>query len=399
MPRMTVLMKMVSIPLVLTALFACSNSNDSASAVIDGAGRHVVGAGYVNWVQQHWVEYRKLNGGSSAVSGNTSCSECHGVDLAGGAVRVSCFSPSFSLDGVNLSCHANGDHTLGHPSSWIDPASGTGFHAASTFNGSVVRGSTTLAQACGLCHATAANGVSIDSAPSCLSTDPSFGIACHVTSPAVTSSGCTSCHGGPPNGPSGAAAPNRAGAHAAHLALGVGCRACHRGAGTGTDKHAVGVGLAFLNLSTGLQAQTGSFAYAGGRCSGVACHGGQQSPNWRTGETIDVAQDCTSCHEPLNQALPQYNAYFSGFKFGENLHLFHLNGPDGFTITCTTCHNPDLLTSHFVGLATPAFEGVAATTLASFVNYEPATGACTVSCHFDVNGNNPDPNKVIFLWK
>lgn len=371
--RKTTWMKMISIPLALAALFACSDGNSSAPAAIDGAGKHAVAVGYTNWVQQHWVEYKKANGGSADISSGTSCSQCHGTDLSGGTAKVSCFSATFiDSSGATLTCHPN--HTLGHPSSWVDPSS-AGFHGAATFNGSAVKGSAVLGETCGLCHSTSQNILLVGSAPSCLSTDPKYGIACHASSPALNSQGCVSCHSAAPSGPTGTVAPNRSGAHAAHLGLGVGCKTCHRNGGTGTDKHAAGNGLAFLNLSTGYKAQTGSFAYAGGKCSAVACHGGQQTPNWRTGETIDVAQDCTGCHAAANAALPQYNSYASG------KHAFHLAGPNGFTITCISCHDADLLTSHFAGLATSAFEGDPATTLRADIQYVKSTGNCTAACH------------------
>jgi len=368
--RTTKWMKMISIPLALAALSACSDGNGSANVAIDGAGKHVVALQYTNWIQQHWVEYKNANGGSSEISPSTGCSECHGADLSGGSAKVSCFSATFTdRDGKTLSCHPN--LTLGHANAWIDPTN-AGFHGRATFNGKAVKGSSTLATDCGLCHATALGGVSTGSAPSCLTTDPSYGIKCHSSSPAAASTGCSSCHGLPP---SGTLEPDRPGAHAAHVALGIGCKGCHRNGGTGTDKHAAGNGLAYLNLSTGYKAQSGTFAYAGGKCSAVACHGGVETPNWRTGETIDVALECTSCHAAANNVLPQYNSYGSG------QHNFHVDDASGPRLACTSCHGASLLTGHFSGLATPTFEGDASATLLPAVNYVPGTGGCTASCH------------------
>jgi predicted CxxxxCH...CXXCH cytochrome family protein len=395
MRNRTALIKMISIPLALAALFACSNGNPTAPATIDAAGRHAVSPGYSNWVQQHWVEYKKLNGGSSEVSSATGCSECHGSDLAGGVSKVSCFGASFTLNGVSISCHANGDGTLGHPSSWSDPTS-AGFHAAASFNGATVRGSANLAADCGLCHATAQDTALVGSAPSCLSTDPKWGIACHTSSPALNPQGCVSCHGAPPSGPTGNLRPNRQGKHAAHLILGIGCRACHSNGGSGTARHGVGNGVAYLNLSTGYRSQSGAFSYSAGKCSAVACHGGQQTLDWFGNQSMDVARDCTSCHTPASQALPQFNSFFSG------KHQFHISDPNGPQLGCTSCHSPVLMTAHFTGLATPGFDGDPKTTLSGALNYSKngaGIDSCTVSCHFDANGNNPDPNKVIFLWR
>jgi len=393
MRRATALIKMISTALALAALIACGKESGSAPAMIDAAGKHTVASGYTNWVQQHWVDYRQANGGSNAVSPGTGCSECHGADLSGGISGVSCFSSAFSVNGVNMSCHPNGDHTLGHPSSWSDPTS-TGFHAAAVFNGTAVRGSSALETDCGLCHATDRDVTRLGSVPSCLSSDPKWGIACHVSSPAVNAQGCISCHGAPPSGPNGSQVPNRGGAHTAHTGLGLGCKTCHTGGGTGTARHGVGAGIAYLNLSTGYKSESGTFSFVAGSCSGVACHGGQPTPNW-VGGSLDATRDCTSCHAQANPLLPQYNSFFSG------QHQFHLSDPNGPHLACTDCHNPVLMTSHFTGLATPGFEGDPKTTLNANLNYvtnSAGVWSCTVSCHF-FNGNNPDPNKVVFIWQ
>jgi predicted CxxxxCH...CXXCH cytochrome family protein len=380
MMRIKTLFKMISLPLALAALAACSGSNPSASPVVDGSGKHPA-----NWVQQHWVAYRQANGGSKAVSSGTACSECHGTDLAGGISKVSCFSASFN----GMSCHANADHTLGHPSFWADPTS-NGFHGAAgvTFNGVAVQGSGVLASdaSCGLCHATDSNVFKVGSSPSCLSTDPKWGISCHASSPAVKSSGCSSCHGAPANG---AARPNRAGSHAAHLALtGVTCATCHSGFGTGTDKHATAVFLnnstAFLALGASYRAETGGFRYVSGSCSAVSCHGGKQTPAW-TGGAITVATDCLTCHQQQDSQAPQYNSFYSGDYSGVNLHQFHLaqtNPLTGNAVFCTDCH---LMTDakHFSNLATPAFETDPGDTIggAAYTGWVKSTETCTNSCH------------------
>jgi predicted CxxxxCH...CXXCH cytochrome family protein len=396
--RTTTFLKMILVPLALAALFGCSSGNGSASAGISAQGKHEIGKDYTSWVQQHWVEYRNANGGSSEVAFNTSCSECHGTDLKGGSSKVSCFGG----DPTTNFCHPNGDFTLGHGSAWLDPTN-AGFHGRAVFNGKAVRGSTTLAGDCGQCHAMETNVVLFGGSPSCLSTDPKFGMTCHASSPATTS-GCASCHTARPSGPTGSTAPNRAGKHAEHLALNIGCKACHRGGGTHTAQHAVGNGLAYLNLSSGFKAQTGSFSYAGGRCSGTACHGGQATPAWYGATDLDpsVGANCTSCHSSGTQGTPQYNSYVSGkLVNGLTLHDLHLAGPNGFTIVCTSCHTQNLA-GHIGDMTTPAFENTAVSTLSPALNYQSGasgTGACTTACHFDINGNNPDPNGVIFRWK
>jgi predicted CxxxxCH...CXXCH cytochrome family protein len=400
MRKTNALFKMIPVALTLAALAACSSGNNSAPAAIDVAGKHAVAPGYTSWVQQHWVEYEKANGGSSELSSATGCSQCHGSDLLGGSSKVSCFSTSFrDSNGILVSCHPNVDRTLGHPSSWSDPTSAE-FHGKASFNGEAVLGSAKLGTSCGLCHATDADVVRLGSVPSCLSTDPKWGIACHASSPALNSQGCVSCHAAAPVGPNGASAPNRQGKHIAHLALGIGCRTCHTNGGTGTAQHGIGLGRAYLNLSTGYKAQSGAFSYAAGKCSSVACHGGQQSPDWFGTTGLDLSLDCESCHAQANPVLPQYNSYFSGQRngVGVNLHQFHLAGPNGFTIGCTTCHAQELMGAHLGNLATPGFEVPADQTLSSALHYVKATGSCTIACHFG-GGANPDPNGVIFRWK
>jgi predicted CxxxxCH...CXXCH cytochrome family protein len=398
MRTMTYSLKMISLSLALGALAACSGSNPAAPAAINAAGKHVVATGYSNWVQQHWVEYKKANGGSKAVTDTTGCSECHGADLAGGVSKVSCFSASFTdSHGAVFSCHPNGDHTLGHPASWGDPA-GNAFHGAANFNGLAVKGSATLGTVCGLCHATSASETSLGSAPSCLSSDPKWGIACHSSSPAANSQGCVSCHGVPPVG-AASAAPNRAGAHAVHLGLAaygvtIGCSSCHLNGGSGSARHGAGNGLAYLNLSSGFRAQSVPFAYSAAKCSGVSCHGGQQTPAWATGH-LTVDNDCSSCHALAGQGLPQYNDYHSGLKNNVNLHAFHLTSASGPGLTCVNCHAKLLKSVHFAGLNNPALGGAAAT-LSDEINYVPAAKTCAttavgaVTCH---------PANLVLKWE
>ncbi|MDD2541461.1 MAG: CxxxxCH/CxxCH domain-containing protein [Desulfuromonadaceae bacterium] len=222
------------------------------------------------------------------------------------------------------------------------------------------------------------------------------GFACHVTSPVINSTGCTSCHNIPPNG---SFAPNRAGSHAKHLALaGVTCASCHQGGGAGTADHANGV--VKLSLPDNLKAKTfTTFGYdaASGSCSGISCHGGQATPSWESGK-INVTSDCTTCHIA---GTSQFNGFFSGTYIGTNLHTMHLsrNVPNTtILIACSDCHNTTVLAAnHFTGLFTSAFEGSAAITIGGdgtkITNYIPyslpgSTGSCTSTCH----------NSLVFDW-
>jgi len=414
MLKSTVL-KMISLSVALSALVACSGGNGSAPVKLDTAGKHVAAPGYSSWVQQHFIEYKNANGGSKLATSTTTCSECHGADLLGGSSKVSCFSASFKdSTGTTLFCHPNGDRVLGHPASWSDPTSAD-FHAKANFNGRAVKGSTSLGADCGMCHATDQNVLTLGTVPSCLSNDPKWGISCHVTSPAAASNGCVSCHSTPP---SGAAAPNQAGAHETHLSLpGVTCATCHQNFGSGTPKHATGNGQAFVKLSADYQARSGVLNYGTLKCSSVSCHGGQQTPAW-LGGSLEVANECNSCHALGGSAAPQFNDYSSGRLTVNStpqvkLHQFHLTVNDpgtGAAITCLSCHDVNILTSatgsHFAGLATAAFEGKPEDTLKSSLNYVKSTdstntkwkSSCTVSCHF-FNGLDLDLTGRAFRWK
>ena len=374
-----VLFKMILGSLTLAALTACSAGSDSASSMIDAAGKHVVGAGYTNWVQQHWVEYKSANGDSAYASSTTKCSQCHGIDLTGGTSKVSCFSQSFA----GMECHPNGvNDPFGHPKSWADPT-GVQFHGNASYNNATVKGNKNLGQptSCGLCHQVDAAGRNVSTAPTCFSGDSNltWNIRCHFSSPtsdAAVANGCLSCHNvasttGPDgNAPVGNVTPNLPGVHSTHLALpGVTCGACHFGGGHGTANHSIAknLGTAFVNISSGYAPETGRNSYANGSCSAVSCHGGLATLSWRTTQpgTLDVERSCDSCHRIWTSKQPfaiQYNSYSSG-KVGagssrnySNLHDFHINSPS-ILAQCWDCHNTVVLdTQHFNKLATHRFE-------------------------------------------
>jgi predicted CxxxxCH...CXXCH cytochrome family protein len=366
------LIKMVSVPLALVSLVACSGSNSSAPAAVDANGKHPD-----NWLQQHWVAYRQANGGSKAVSSGTNCSECHGSDLSGGIAKVSCFTASYN----GVSCHANADHTLGHPASWSVPTS-AGFHSSafgSNLNPSQL--GKAIDSNCVPCHAADSAAIKVAGAPSCLSADPKWGIACHVSNPKT---GCSSCHSTPPTG---SAVPNRAGAHTAHLSLaGVTCSTCHASYGSGTVQHATARfqnhTTAYVKLAFAYTAESGTLGFSAGSCSGISCHGGKQTPDWNSG-SINISTDCLSCHQQQDPQNPQYNSFYSGNYLGTNLHTYHL----GLNYFCTDCHSVSKMDNrvHFAALETASFEmapgetiGGAGTQVGS---YDVSTGSCTNNCH------------------
>jgi predicted CxxxxCH...CXXCH cytochrome family protein len=368
------LIKMVSIPLAVAALAACSGKSADAPAMIDSNGKHPG-----NWIGQHWAAYEQANGGKKTISANTSCSECHGSDLSGGISKVSCFSASMN----GMSCHP--DRVFGHPADWANPLK-SGFHGLS-FNSNL--DSTGLGNAintsCAPCHSTDSAADKVAGSPSCLSSDPKWAISCHSGNP---KNGCSSCHGLPPSGAVGSAAPNRAGAHAAHLALnGVTCSTCHVSYGPGSQQHATARftnhSTAYVKLTSLYYAESGTYNFIGGKCSAISCHGGQTTPDWNTG-TINVGSDCVKCHQQQDPMNPQYNSFYSGNYQTVNLHQYHLALTG---VVCTDCHNPVKMGNsyHFAALNTPAFEFPASYTLGGnntkVSNYDVSTGSCTNTCH------------------
>jgi len=208
----------------------------------------------------------------------------------------------------------------------------------------------------------------------CHGSDLSGGISgvsctpCHLNGSPFVLTDCTSCHGNPPTAN---AVPNRAGEHAAHNALPnvtKVCNTCHNGAGSGTLNHDNGtVDVMFLSS---YNAKSGAATYdaAGGTCSKVSCHGGQTTPSWLAGVTIDVNTQCTSCHA---FGTTEFNSFSSG------QHDFHVNTEH---FPCDRCHdNLKLSVNHFTSLNTPVMEGPASATLLSSLTYTNRT--CTPLCH------------------
>jgi len=211
---------------------------------------------------------------------------------------------------------------------------------------------------------------------------------CHVAASPLTAVNCTSCHASPPSdgAPAGAAYPNLEGAHAEHLALNiagspVSCDTCHTDLGPSLldlnhynrAKSRVPPGdVAFLAT---YNAQSGASAFDNGaalNCSNVSCHGGQATPNWRTG-AITVNTQCTSCHTTSTTA--QFNGPTSGN-----------HNRDDHQVACTTCHNTTALAvNHFTNLGTPALEGPASATIGgagtAIQSWDPVTRSCNPTCH------------------
>jgi len=366
--------------------------------------------------------------GTVSGQGFPSCQECHGANFAGGSVNVSCFlchgvsapharkpwrasagtayTHTTTVEAGNVpvcyTCHAytgTANPRNPHPPPTPAPANtppgcfnGTMCHNQALphpvpFNDPVHDNTTSLSYAgttypgCISCHDISAP--STKAGPVCQT--------CHVAASPLAAANCTSCHGSPPNSgaPAGAAYPNIAGAHAAHIALTsagtpISCDTCHNGLGglPSTPDHynraksRVPPGdvafLATYNAETGAS----TFLSSALTCTNVSCHGGT-TPNWQTG-AINVNTACTICH---SQGTAQFNSYNSGE------HSLHVS-----LAQCTECHDMTLATAgaqnHFRFLSTSAMEGPAKDTFRNTtgsVVYTPGAtagaGTCTGTCH------------------
>jgi predicted CxxxxCH...CXXCH cytochrome family protein len=266
------------------------------------------------------------------------CAGCHRNNAPG---TPGCFNSTL--------CHNGGGGGTTHAVPYNDPA-----HFGMT--------AATFPAGCGACHDISAPTTKVG--PVCRT--------CHAAASPLAAADCTSCHASPPNGGTGAAYANIAGAHSVHLGLNstgspVSCNTCHNALGPSLldnnhynrAKSRVEPGdVAFLTTYNA-ESGTSSFNSAAFSCSNVSCHGGVARSggnpgtplNWRTG-TLTVNTACTSCHD---SGTAQFNSYNSGE------HQFHVVGEG---LSCTDCHNTTTLAvNHFTNLGTTAMEGPASATI------------------------------------
>jgi len=195
---------------------------------------------------------------------------------------------------------------------------------------------------CSACHAHSGTSP-MAAAPLCS--------VCHtLADPTNTGTGvgtCQSCHVGPsglPVGPVGTSFPNIAGAHAKHMGLptALTCTTCHSDSGSGTATHysnanarvAPPTGPASVSMDATYNAQSGgaaTFNASAMTCSASSCHGGQTTPNWRTG-AIDSTSQCSMCHA-INggTSTSQYNDAVGRHAWGSH--------SGAATLDCTLCHD------------------------------------------------------------
>ena len=326
------------------------------------------------------------NGYSSSHRGlNTSgCQLCHRTTAPGVGpmpAAPSCFDDNhLNANNITSGCHGAGGPGAAHSisPSWLLPSG--------TVTSSHVLASIAGTPDCSACHAQSGGLIQ----PDCDS--------CHAAAvPNGVVGTCDSCHNAPPDGlaPAGNVRPNRAGGHGAHDPLTVAtgdCSSCHGGAGSATTSHYDTAAPANLTLA-GYNGKRGTASFtadganpATGSCANLSCHGGQTSPDWLAG-SLNVDQDCTSCHEQGTAAqLPENNSFYSG------RHVSHA-GPGGradslgYSPTCSACHDPAALDlDHFTNLDTAAFEGDPAATLIAGLGYDdtvtpPTCTANIAGCH------------------
>lgn len=235
-------------------------------------------------------------------------------------------------------------------------------------NGHLTASAAAFAADCSACHAQSGTSP-MSGAPLCST--------CHTlgdpTASGSSAGTCLSCHSGPagiPAGPTGSSFPSIAGAHAKHMALAtpLTCDTCHAGSGTGTSAH-YSQANARVNPPTGpgsvaidatYNAQTGgaaTFTPSTLTCAAASCHGGQTTPNWRTG-SMDASTQCTACHA-INggTSTSQYNDAVGRHAWGTHL--------GAATLDCTLCHDMSSANAasgaqnHFKYLNTSAVSGAA----------------------------------------
>jgi len=382
-------LRFAAVFVVATLLAACGKQNSS------GPQMAAVNKHPADWVTSHRIAYRQTP---------DLCRGCHGIDLKGGVTKIGCSTDSCHLGNhpprnvihpvpfkgtaelnkahgalakidliICQDCHGELGATGGSGAgsnprftksigSLATGCEASGCHLANMAHPKPWKGhrdSDNIVNACALCHgATFAGG----SGPACST--------CHkqLTAGAVPAAGqCTSCHSNPPNG---AAAPNRSGSHAVHLALGGmsgNCAACHTGGGSGATNHGTAAS-AIVGFATNFNAISGPAAYiAATGCANVTCHGGKQSPVW--GGALDIPTGCTACH--------QFDTLeYTSYKSGKHAKHMTINGVGG-AISCTDCHDMTSDPKHFKDVTTKVFETLPSSTVRSF--YNATLQSCTVT--------------------
>lgn len=234
-----------------------------------------------------------------------ACTSCHGEDLTGGGVEVSCDSchASYSEDWRTdcTFCHGGEDNGTGAPPVYIDGSS-----SGAAFSVHTAHVTTNLHEAydCTQCHSKPGDVLSSghlftgDSTPAVAEADFSEGLSsraswdgagtcsdsyCHgngqghngTAEVGTDETGCASCHAGPSSGES--AWDRMSGEHADHLEEGVDCAECHADTVSGTTTI---LDPALHVNGTANVVFSGTVTRSGGECTG-SCHGeGHSAEDW-----------------------------------------------------------------------------------------------------------------------
>ena len=310
-----------------------------------GTVPHPLGAAWLTGAQH----------GQTAKADLAYCQGCHGNPATPAPGSNPRFNVTINPGNPNSNCENCHEPTTAHPSPGF-PAGVVHWYSHWLSGNKQV--------ACGQCHDT------VNPPPQSAGFVGPNCRTCHLHGAPLTSTSCATCHTSPPGGAFADGSnpnvfPNIVGKHNVHNAFngvtGV-CNTCHNGFGFGSNVGADArhfmtnvVNVAFLAAYNSPGASA-TYNPATRTCTNVSCHGGQQTPDWRTAaaNAIDVPNACTSCHD---SGISQFNSFNSGE------HSIHINE---FGLTCKRCHNTINLTSggtHFAFLGTPEMEGPAALTI------------------------------------
>ncbi|MBT1070982.1 CxxxxCH/CxxCH domain c-type cytochrome [Pelotalea chapellei] len=175
--------KTILLVLSVLTLVSCSKGNDKAT-ILDASGKHPA-----NWVQKHASFFRQTAGATDnpATAQSTNCTECHGKDLKGGNVKVSCFSQSFGA----MTCHF---HPAGYATPQVHgaaakaaPTFSSGLDSCSGCHGSGFAGGFLSTVSCFTCH-----GISAPHAKNWATSTTSS----HSNSDPGNAATCYQCHAG-----------------------------------------------------------------------------------------------------------------------------------------------------------------------------------------------------------
>lgn len=349
----------------------CSTSNDKAG-ILDATGKHPA-----SWVQKHASFFRQNPGATDdpAAAQATSCTECHGKDLKGGNVKVSCFSQSFGA----MTCHF---HPAGYTSpqnhgaiAKAAPSFSSGLDSCRGCHGSGYAGGFLSSVSCFTCH-----GVSAPHAKNWATSTTSD----HSTSDPGNAAACYQCHAGgrlltnlpaPPAQPAGTA---------------PGCfnnTLCHGAMGA---PHAVPLGAG------GYPGASHKGTVSTTTC--LACHPAFAAGSPYPAAPSGSAPNCRGCHLNANPSTDPKCSDCHGSTTNDGSGATLAGRPSGtpnsfpnqlgqhnrsqHIVACTTCHpftTGD--TRHGWSNRTKSTAAQVGGTGTSITSWNPATKSCTPACH------------------